>query len=151
MNSFLEQWAEGEAQSPRRVRNGEEPPTTDAQRGPKMADSRESSSKSPEEWKAAELNKLFAEQGLTGKPGRLTAETVRHGNNPGTRNELRAMGCEPEGDPNATQARGEIGGLLAIAYKRYAKGQRSAEDRCKDLADGKLALPGEPSVHGVVS
>lgn len=31
------------------------------------------------EWKAAELNRLFQEQGLTGQPGRITPETVRHG------------------------------------------------------------------------
>jgi len=34
---------------------------------------------SPEEWKAAALNRLFLEQGVTGQPGRITAETVRHG------------------------------------------------------------------------
>ena len=31
------------------------------------------------EWKAAALNRLFQEQGTTGKPGRITAATVRHG------------------------------------------------------------------------
>jgi hypothetical protein len=31
------------------------------------------------EWKAAALNRLFQEQGVTGKPGRITAATVRHG------------------------------------------------------------------------
>jgi hypothetical protein len=31
------------------------------------------------EWKAAALNRLFREQGVTGQPGRITAETVRHG------------------------------------------------------------------------
>lgn len=31
------------------------------------------------EWKAAALNRLFQEQGVTGRPGRITAETVRHG------------------------------------------------------------------------
>ena len=31
------------------------------------------------EWKAAGLNRLFQEQGVTGKPGRITAATVRHG------------------------------------------------------------------------
>src|SRR5262245_46679311 len=30
------------------------------------------------EWKAAELNRLFQEQGMTGEPGRITAETIRH-------------------------------------------------------------------------
>jgi hypothetical protein len=31
------------------------------------------------EWKAAALNRLFHEQGATGKPGRITAATVRDG------------------------------------------------------------------------
>jgi hypothetical protein len=31
------------------------------------------------EWKAAALNRLFQEQGATGKRGRITAATVRHG------------------------------------------------------------------------
>jgi hypothetical protein len=31
------------------------------------------------DWKAASLNKLFLEQGKTGRPGRITAETIRHG------------------------------------------------------------------------
>jgi hypothetical protein len=31
------------------------------------------------EWKAAALNRLFQEHGATGKPGRITAATVRHG------------------------------------------------------------------------
>ena len=33
------------------------------------------------EWKARELNRLFQEQGVTGQPGRITAATVRHGEN----------------------------------------------------------------------
>jgi hypothetical protein len=31
------------------------------------------------EWKAAALNRLFREQGTSGQPGRITAATVRHG------------------------------------------------------------------------
>lgn len=31
------------------------------------------------EWKASALNRLFEEQGVTGKPGSITAATVRHG------------------------------------------------------------------------
>jgi hypothetical protein len=31
------------------------------------------------EIKAAALNRLFHEQGVTGQPGRITAATVRHG------------------------------------------------------------------------
>jgi hypothetical protein len=31
------------------------------------------------DWQAANLNRLFVEQGLTGQPGRITGDTVRHG------------------------------------------------------------------------
>ena len=31
------------------------------------------------EWKAAALNQLFRNQGVTGQPGRITAATVQHG------------------------------------------------------------------------
>jgi len=31
------------------------------------------------EWKAAALNRLFQEQGVTGQPSRITAATVEHG------------------------------------------------------------------------
>ncbi len=31
------------------------------------------------EWKARELNRLFWEQGQTGKRGQITPETVKHG------------------------------------------------------------------------
>lgn len=31
------------------------------------------------EWQAATLNRLFLEQGLTGQSGRITADTIRHG------------------------------------------------------------------------
>jgi integrase len=31
------------------------------------------------EWKAAALNQLFLEFGSTGQPGRITADTIRHG------------------------------------------------------------------------
>jgi hypothetical protein len=31
------------------------------------------------EWKARALNRIFQEHGLTGKPGRITAETIRDG------------------------------------------------------------------------
>jgi len=33
------------------------------------------------EWKAAALNRLFHDLGLTGQSGRITATTVRHGEN----------------------------------------------------------------------
>jgi hypothetical protein len=31
------------------------------------------------DWKAAELNRLFQEQGVTGQPGGITAATILHG------------------------------------------------------------------------
>lgn len=37
------------------------------------------------EWKAAALNRLFQEQGVTGQPGRITAATIQHGE----------AGCKP--------------------------------------------------------
>ena len=40
------------------------------------------------EWKAAALNRLSHEQGTTGRPGRITAATVRHG-------EQKTRGTEP--------------------------------------------------------
>ena len=35
------------------------------------------------EWKAAALNRIFLEQGTAGQSGRITAETIRHGQGPG--------------------------------------------------------------------
>ena len=32
-----------------------------------------------DEWKAGTINQLFLEQGRTGQPARITADTVRHG------------------------------------------------------------------------
>jgi hypothetical protein len=32
-----------------------------------------------DEWKAAAVNRLFQEQGVTGRPDRITAVTVSHG------------------------------------------------------------------------
>jgi hypothetical protein len=37
------------------------------------------------EWKARSLNKLFNEQGVTGRPGRITPATVQHGESGGTK------------------------------------------------------------------
>jgi hypothetical protein len=31
------------------------------------------------EWKAASINRIFREQGVTGQLGRITAETIQHG------------------------------------------------------------------------
>jgi len=31
------------------------------------------------EWKAGALNQLFLDLGSTGQPGRITADTIRHG------------------------------------------------------------------------
>jgi hypothetical protein len=39
------------------------------------------------EWKARALNRLFKEQGATGRPGRITAATVAHGE--------QRSGCAP--------------------------------------------------------
>jgi hypothetical protein len=42
------------------------------------------------EWKAAALNQLFQEQGVTGQPGRITAATVLKGERAGQSNEDRS-------------------------------------------------------------
>jgi len=47
------------------------------------------------EWKAGELNRLFLEQGLTGHLGRITADTVRHGNIDQRRLDRRSSGTLP--------------------------------------------------------
>ena len=55
-----------------------------------LADERAAASAEPEaarlevwldwaEWKARELNRLFLEEGVTGQPGNITADTIRHG------------------------------------------------------------------------
>jgi hypothetical protein len=55
-------WAEGRAQEPGASEGAEH------EQGVSWA-----------EWKAAALNRLFQEQGVTGQPGRITAATVRDG------------------------------------------------------------------------
>jgi hypothetical protein len=49
------------------------------------------------EWKAAALNQLFKEQGVTGRPGRITAATVRHGEASHLRKSagISAVDCAP--------------------------------------------------------
>lgn len=46
------------------------------------------------EWKAARLNRLFKEQGVTGRPGRITAATVLHGE------KRRSVAREQSGERN---------------------------------------------------
>jgi hypothetical protein len=46
------------------------------------------------EWKAAKLNRLFQEQGVTGRPGRITAATVLHGE------KKRNVAVEQSGETN---------------------------------------------------
>jgi hypothetical protein len=43
------------------------------------------------EWKAASLNRLFRDQGLTGRAGKLTAATMRHGESSSPK-----VDCEPK-------------------------------------------------------
>ena len=117
------------------------------------------------EWKAGQLNRVFEEHGVTGKPSRITAETVRGSGNRETANETREGADKTTerpsahetahllsgDDPALTGARSEIAGLLAIAYQRYAGIRRVGIDRHESSVDGGLANSGAPSVHGVVS
>jgi len=65
----------------------------------------------------------------------------------GTRGEL----LRHRNDSAASDAREEIAGLLATAYRRYAAIQRAGSDQRKDSGDGELANSRRSSVHGVVT
>jgi hypothetical protein len=51
------------------------------------------------EWKAAMLNRLFQEQGVTGQPGRITAATVRDGERKAERPEVSPQNEALPADP----------------------------------------------------
>ena len=55
------------------------------------------------EWKASMLNRLFEEQGVTGKPSRITAATVRHG----TQRKSDWLDWTPEGQISGASPRNE--------------------------------------------
>ena len=67
---------------------------------------------------------------------------------------LTALGKESPGatgeDPIAAEALRAIAGLLAAAYRRQQEIRRVPADHASAERHGKLALPCEPSVHGVV-
>jgi|SRR5579863_5666586 len=67
---------------------------------------------------------------------------------------LTALGEESPGamgeDPIAAEALCAIARLLAAAYRRQQDIRRVSEDHADRERHGKLALRGEPSVHGVV-
>jgi hypothetical protein len=48
-------------------------------RAPHPSDVLDSKGVSWEQWRAASLNRLFLERGAMGRPGRITAATIRHG------------------------------------------------------------------------
>jgi hypothetical protein len=56
----------------------------------------------------------------------------------------------PTEDAIATESQTKIAGLLAVAYQRKSTIRRGLADRAGAEPHDKLALPGEPSVHGVV-
>jgi hypothetical protein len=56
---------------------------------------------------------------------------------------------QQKGD-DSIEALRTIGGLLAAAYRRQQEIRQAPEDHAGAERRGKLALPGEPSVHGVV-
>lgn|ERR1035437_6608619 len=55
------------------------------------------------EWKAAALNQLFKEQGVTGQPGRITAATVRHGESVRNRVDCGSKHEQPMSRAEATE------------------------------------------------
>jgi len=55
------------------------------------------------EWKAAALNRLFQEQGVTGQPGRITAATIRHGETGGGRVDSRVTNERPMSRAEVTE------------------------------------------------
>ncbi len=55
------------------------------------------------EWKAAEINRLFKEKGVTGQPGRITAATIRESEASGERVDSAAADEPPMSQAEATQ------------------------------------------------
>src|SRR6266849_8560475 len=101
MNGFLARWAEGETESTAPSRDSEAPTAANAQVWPETTERGESRSRSPAEWKAAQLNRLFEEQGVTGKASRITAETVRGNGKRETANETKEGPDETTERPSA--------------------------------------------------
>ncbi len=58
------------------------------------------------EWKAAALNRLFQEQGVTGQSGRITKATVRHGESNSTYKAggVFTLDCVATGEPPMSRA-----------------------------------------------
>lgn len=76
MGEFLKKWVEPPATPPETVPAGRLPENGEA-RGERAGT--DEAGVMWAEWKAAALNQLFREQGVTGQPGRITAATIRHG------------------------------------------------------------------------
>lgn len=157
MKGFLERWADGESEiaGPPGQVAGE---TDQSVPGPETLPTETGTCAMPlAEWKAKELNQLFEEHGVTRKRGRLTADTVRHGqsrNDPDGRAKLNSArvfppACIPD-DLKAASAIHETTALLATAYRRYAAIQELGADPRNDSGDGDLANSSASSVHGVV-
>jgi hypothetical protein len=51
------------------------------------------------------------------------------------------------GDHEVDQARSEIGGLFAAAYRRLREARGTEADRADSPVDSRLAIPAGPSVH----
>ena len=83
-------------------------------------------------WKASALNRLFQEQGATGRPGRITAATVRHGEASKAAGEATA-GIRPISEWGPECARG------FVSNERFA---RAGMDRV--IARTAHARPKEP-------
>jgi len=168
MKGFLARWVEQKADS--EVRQSDEP---EAMAGVKSTPeaataappSREIRSGEPieravpwAEWKAAQLNQVFEQQGVTGKPGRITADTVRRSNdrdnaneaNLNTKETTRSASPVSGEDITLREARHETASLLATAYRRHSVAKPVGTDPRKASGDDGVAKSGESSVHGVV-
>jgi pyruvate/2-oxoglutarate dehydrogenase complex dihydrolipoamide acyltransferase (E2) component len=169
MKGFLARWVEQGADSEARHDRGEREATVGVQATPEVATaappspdirSAEPSTRATPwaEWKAAQLNQVFEQQGVTGRPGRITADTVRRSSNHETANAAKQSTKEtiqtapPVSGEDMTlrEARHETANLLATAYRRHAVAKQVGTDPRKASGDDGLAKSCESSVHGVV-
>jgi hypothetical protein len=158
MKGFLARWADGAGapeQGPRRggtetlpnaqVASESETTHTDLETLP------DPRAMSWEEWKAGELNKLFGEQGATGKRGQLLETTIRHGLSRNERDGAHGVSSPHSvGDPTADKAIRESANLLATAYQRCSATRSGVSARGENSGDDELAKSSRTSVHGVV-
>jgi hypothetical protein len=81
------------------------------------------------EWKAAALNRLFQEQGVTGQSGQITAATIRHGESG-----REALPGKTSGRCGAPALRSEAAGQSVSAVDSAATNERPMS-RPEELAE----------------